>query len=228
MANSSGGTRWPHLLEIQYAKTNRRYKGWEFFWEDRADPFAGLAGLALSRKAKTWDGKRSRKWGRKQETSGQQLHRGGLGGTGFRNVALSLYAAQPSPWSLCFRSEHELFILPPECLAPNWTPLNWNSTLVFSGSWFDTKKGTWMKPPQPSVHFQYVFGSLGKSLLTGWGKIYSIPKCHLQRAQLSQKNIYFFKSLFSFLGLNKESAISESNLWDLKLKHWIQYILTFM
>lgn len=113
--------------------------------------------------------------------------RGGLGGTGFRNVALSLYTAQPSPWSLCFRSEHELFILPPECLAPIWTPLNWNSTLVFSGSWFDTKKGTWMKPPQPSVHFQYVFCSLGKSLLTGWEKIYSIPKCHLQRAQLFQK-----------------------------------------
>lgn len=57
MANSSGGTRWPHLLEIQYAKTNRWYKGWGFFWEDRADPFAGLAGLVLSRKAKTWMGR---------------------------------------------------------------------------------------------------------------------------------------------------------------------------
>lgn len=176
-------------------------------------------------KSQDMDGKRSRKWGRKQETSGQQLpavHRGGLGGTGFRNVALSLYAAQPSPWSLCFRSEHELFILPPECLAPNWTPLNWNSTLVFSGSWFDTKKGTWMKPPQPSVHFQYVFGSLGKSLLTGWGKIYSIPKCHLQRAQLSQKKyIFFFKvcSVFQAWIKSLQSLNLICGIWNWSIEY---------
>lgn len=90
------------------------------------------------------------------------------------------------------------------------------------------KEGNMNETSSASVHFQYVFGSLGKPLLTGWGKMYSIPKCDLQRAQLSQKKIFFLKVCSVFLGLNKESAISDSNLWDLKLKHRIQYTLTFL
>lgn len=48
-----------------------------------------------------------------------------------------------------------------------------------------------MKTSKPSLHFQVRVHFYRKDVVTGLGKIYSIPKCHLQRAQLSQKKNYF-------------------------------------
>ena len=53
-----------------------------------------------------------------------------------------------------------------------------------------------MKPSEPSLHFQAYVQFFRKVIVVGLGKTYSIPKCHLQRAQLSQKkNFFFFKFL---------------------------------
>lgn len=53
-----------------------------------------------------------------------------------------------------------------------------------------------MKPSEPSLHFQAYVQFFRKVIVVGLGKTYSIPKCHLQRAQLSQKKkIFFFKFL---------------------------------
>ena len=54
-----------------------------------------------------------------------------------------------------------------------------------------------MKPSEPSLHFQAHVQFFRKVIVVGLGKTYSIPKCHLQRAQLSQKNNFFF--FFKFL-----------------------------
>ena len=55
-----------------------------------------------------------------------------------------------------------------------------------------------MKPSEPSLHFQAYVQFFRKVIVVGLGKTYSIPKCHLQRAQLSQKKKFFFLSSFSF------------------------------
>lgn len=48
-----------------------------------------------------------------------------------------------------------------------------------------------MKPSKPSLRFQVHVQILGKVIVMRLVKIYSIPKCHLQRAQLSQKKFLF-------------------------------------
>lgn len=48
-----------------------------------------------------------------------------------------------------------------------------------------------MKPSEPSLHFQ-AHVQFFRKVVVGLGKTYSIPKCHLQRAQLSQKKNFFF------------------------------------
>ena len=55
-----------------------------------------------------------------------------------------------------------------------------------------------MKPSEPSLHFQAHVQFFRKVIVVGLGKTYSIPKCHLQRAQLSQKKNFFFFFLSSF------------------------------
>lgn len=69
-----------------------------------------------------------------------------------------------------------------------------------------------MKPSEPSLHFQ-AYVQFFRKVVVGLGKTYSIPKCHLQRAQLSQKT-FFFLSSFSFA---KELFIV-CDSWDPNLK----------
>lgn len=161
-----------------------------FFWEDRTNAFASLGDLVASGSIGKYDIKKV----------GHQLSCS-LPKELLRILDLEL------PFFLFIIFSRSLIIvfqisntgfqsLLPKCFAPIWTLLNWNSKLVFIENWFDAKKGTWTKPSKPSLRFRVQVQISGQVIVMRLVKIYSIPKCHLQRAQLSQKKFLFWMSLW--------------------------------
>lgn len=91
--------------------------------------------------------------------------------------------------------------------------------------WLDAKQGAGMKLSKSSLHFQVRGQVLRKDVILHLVKTYSIPKCHLQRAQLSQKKKKNSFCMFLQFCQIRDPLVPNCDSWDPNLKYF--YLIHF-